>query len=121
MTHQSIGRDIELAHHIAGRGESTVIIGGHEHEVFDDLVDDNGCRVRVVKTGQDAERASIIDLKFDDDNKLLDIDVHFLEMKDFKECPSVKKIADKHMSVVSSMEEVSVGESRSGYLRIQVL
>ena len=112
MTHMSIGRDIELAHHIVDRGESTVIIGGHEHEVYDDLVEGEGeregCRVKIVKTGQDAEKASVIDLEFDEADQLKDISVAFVEMKDYEECPRVKKIADKHMSVISSMEQTNI-------------
>ena len=63
-------------------GQSTVIIGGHEHEKFDDLVQHNGRKVRIVKTGENAERAAVIDLVFGEVlNELLEVRVEFEEVR----------------------------------------
>mmetsp|Transcript_452 Transcript_452/g.814 ORF Transcript_452/g.814 Transcript_452/m.814 type:complete len:558 (+) Transcript_452:321-1994(+) len=109
MTHQSIGNDIAFARKIADMGQSTVIIGGHEHEKFDDLVQHNGRKVRIVKTGENAERAAVIDLVFGEVlNELLEVRVEFEEMSSYPPCPVVNKIASKHLSVIKSMEETSI-------------
>jgi 2',3'-cyclic-nucleotide 2'-phosphodiesterase (5'-nucleotidase family) len=53
LTHQSIDADLELSR----AGCVDLVVGGHEHEPF---LEGETCRV--VKTGQDAVRAAIIDL-----------------------------------------------------------
>ena len=53
LTHQSIDADLELSR----AGCVDLVVGGHEHEPF---LEGEACRV--VKTGQDAVRAAIIDL-----------------------------------------------------------
>ncbi|GMH63560.1 hypothetical protein TrLO_g16009 [Triparma laevis f. longispina] len=109
LTHQSISYDILFAKKIANLGITTIIVGGHEHEKFDDLIQENEDCVRIIKTGENCERVSVIDFKFDDvEDKLLDINVEFVEMKDYEPCPVVQKIADKHLSVLESMEETSI-------------
>ena len=53
LTHQSIDADLELSR----AGCVDLVVGGHEHEPF---LEGEACRV--VKTGQDAVRAAVIDL-----------------------------------------------------------
>ena len=53
LTHQSIDADLELSR----AGAVDLVVGGHEHEPF---LEGEACRV--VKTGQDAVRAAVIDL-----------------------------------------------------------
>jgi 2',3'-cyclic-nucleotide 2'-phosphodiesterase (5'-nucleotidase family) len=53
LTHQSIDADLELSR----AGCVDLVVGGHEHEPY---LEGEACRV--VKTGQDAVRAAIIDL-----------------------------------------------------------
>ena len=53
LTHQSIDADLDLSR----AGAVDLIVGGHEHEPF---LEGETCRV--VKMGQDAVRAAIIDL-----------------------------------------------------------
>ena len=81
MTHQTLGRDRDLARHMLDRGEGGVILGGHEHETIHEVVTaaaaaEGGGRgksvedasrggfgmVHIVKTGQDAERCAVVDL-----------------------------------------------------------
>ena len=58
LTHQSIDADLELSR----TGAVDLVVGGHEHEPF---LEGETCRV--VKTGQDAVRAAIIDLDVSND------------------------------------------------------
>jgi 2',3'-cyclic-nucleotide 2'-phosphodiesterase (5'-nucleotidase family) len=93
MTHSSMNRDKELAQHIlqSVTADDTkdgpdhvgyVILGGHEHEPYDEIVsttshktytdidgatiaEDDGPYVRILKSGMDAQNAIVLDLTFE--------------------------------------------------------
>lgn len=126
MTHASIHRDRELAEEMlrlqaddSVRGAvSGLIIGGHEHEPFDEFVtnDDEGNErsIRILKSGMDATAASLIDLTFEtriDEtgrSQLVDVDYELVEMKDYEPSVVVQKIVDKHESVVKALENETI-------------
>lgn len=62
MTHQLIDDDRLLAEqfemHETMNGKAPVILGGHEHTVFEEVVADS----LIVKTGQDASKIAVVDL-----------------------------------------------------------
>ena len=93
-------------------GGKSLIIGGHEHEPFDEIVKeddaDDQSYVRILKTGMDANAASLIDLSFEVDNErepiLAEIEADLVEMSSFEPSVVVQKIVDKHMSVIEALE-----------------
>lgn len=118
MTHQSLPADRDLARHMQNALgiERGIVLGGHEHHPVDEMVgaseEEGG--VRIVKSGCDARRASLVDLTFDVDDdhpSLTEISSTLVDLRDYPDSPVVKKIADKHLSVIAAMErEVLVDE-----------
>jgi len=133
MTHMSLSRDKELARcmlELQPQGVPSVIIGGHEHEPYDIKVFDNGeidafgidnnpqdastssfagddnNYIRILKSGCDAEAATLIDLTFDVDAEgqpLIDMQADIVSMKPYEPSVVVQKIVDEKMSVVDTL------------------
>jgi 2',3'-cyclic-nucleotide 2'-phosphodiesterase (5'-nucleotidase family) len=133
LTHQSLVRDMELANHVLNThgGETAgLLIGGHEHEPYDEVVKkegiDNGVlpgvdTMRIVKSGMDCNAVNLIDLSFDVEDekspKLVEASAELVEMAQFEPSVVVKKIVDKHMAVLDSLEnEVIVDISTIPFL-----
>ena len=118
MTHQSMNRDKELSEHMLeieqGNG---LIIGGHEHEPFDELIEQESRSIRVLKSGMEANGASLIDLSFEvadnEQPRLIQVDTDLVEMSRFEPSTVVQSIVDKHMSVVKALEEEYVVDTES--------
>ena len=110
LTHQSMARDVELARHMLARGLRGVILGGHEHERIHERIsadDGSGNTVDIVKTGQDAERCSVVDLVFDGASReLRTVQVHFEELAGsaYEDDGYVLRIANKHLKRLNDME-----------------
>ena len=120
LTHASLFRDKELARAMleSPYQKKCVILGGHEHEPYDEIVysggDDDSINrdsmIRIFKSGMDAQAAGLIDLTFDchqsEDGpaQLVDIDYELVEMKAYERSVVVQKIVDKHESVVKNLE-----------------
>lgn len=120
LTHASLLRDKELARAMleSPYQDKGVILGGHEHEPYDEVVHSGGeladtdhdSFIRIFKSGMDAQAAGLIDLTFDCDQpedgpaKLVDIDYELVEMKAFEPSVVVQNIVDKHESVVKALE-----------------
>ena len=124
MTHQSLSRDIELAQHMLKRGLKEVILGGHEHELIYERIqaeDGTDNYIDIVKTGQDAERCSVVDLIFDGISKeLREVEVNFEELagSNYEDDKKVLRIANKHLKRLNDMENsvvVDVGSQLSSY------
>lgn len=118
MTHQSLQRDIELAQHMLEQGLCGVILGGHEHNKIYERVEDDatGNYVEIVKTGQDAERAAVVDLRFDAKTKSLKrVEVNFEELLNgvYEDDAGVLGIANDHLQKLKDMENSVVVDVRS--------
>jgi hypothetical protein len=114
LTHESIVRDRELAKHMLTLDSAGLIIGGHEHEPYNEWISDADkselSGVRITKSGMDANAASMIDLSFEvfsngDPPKLAEIEYELVEIKNLDPSFIVQQIVDKHMSVIKAMED----------------
>jgi hypothetical protein len=100
-------------------GGPGLIIGGHEHEPYDQLVEgQDGSSIRIIKGGMEANSASLIDLSFEVAGggvrpKLMEVAVDLVEMSSFEPSVVVQKIADKHMSVIKALEDEYVVDADS--------
>ncbi|GBG26355.1 Calcium-dependent protein kinase 18 [Hondaea fermentalgiana] len=94
LTHQSIGRDRELAQ------ASTInaIIGGHEHTPFDELVND----CRIIKTGKDAEFCGILDLGLSPDGET-SVSYHAEPAADYGRDPDIEHLVSVCMDSVRQL------------------
>lgn len=123
LTHQSIQRDRELAESMlelhGGRG---IIIGGHEHEPFDEFVGTEGADdcVRILKSGMDAMAASVIDLSFDvKENELpvaAKVDYKLEPLVEVEPSEVVQQIVDQHMSVIKALENEDVIDGATSHM-----
>jgi 5'-nucleotidase len=143
LTHQSINADIDLARSMlevrsrrvakddherdAKGGRGGVILGGHEHvkihervapddEILDgddDGGDDRGV-VEIIKSGQNSERAAVVDLRFDPiTRELVDANVHFEELDERHPlCPVSDSVVKSHLAVLERMRNYVVFNSR---------
>ena len=146
MTHQTIDRDRDLARHILqnhpGAGHH-VLIGGHEHDPCEeDLMSKSSVNhgiqqedsVRICKSGQDAEFASIIDLCFEQHP---DTDVHgnnrlatvctslsteLIDLQVMDDAPVVRNLVDQKMKGLERMaREILVDETTCALKKRTVL
>lgn len=133
LTHQSLARDMELASHVLDNhpGENAgLIIGGHEHEPYDEIVkkgsspgdlEEEDQVMRILKSGMDCNAVNLIDLSFDAENekvpKLIGASSDLIEMAQFEPSVVVQNVVDKHMSVLGALEnEVIIDGSMLSFL-----
>eukprot|EP00977_Amphora_coffeiformis_P008837 scaffold1995_cov167-Amphora_coffeaeformis.AAC.17 len=121
LTHQSITRDTELAHHMLtvqpGPG---IILGGHEHTPFDVRVENPGlddAYIRILKSGMDANGVSLVDISFDvqeDDNgenrqvRVGEIEYDLVDLRPIEPSAVVQNIVDHHESILDALENEDV-------------
>lgn len=113
MTHMSLDRDKQLAQHMLrlNNDQSGIIIGGHEHEPFDVQVqnEDSDKTIRILKSGTDAESATLVDLFFDTSDsqtpKLAEVEAALVSMGPSEPSHVVQKIVDSKMAVVRNLED----------------
>jgi 2',3'-cyclic-nucleotide 2'-phosphodiesterase (5'-nucleotidase family)/Ca2+-binding EF-hand superfamily protein len=101
MTHQSIAEDRAFCTHFGGE-VFPVIMGGHDHEAFDEIVRD----ARIIKAGSDAENAAVIDLQWDDESSdaAPTVSVKILPTSDFAPDPLVAKKVQAHNKILQELE-----------------
>lgn len=123
LTHQSIHRDRELAEAMLElHGGKGIIIGGHEHEPFDEIVRTEGTNdgIRILKSGTDAMAASVIDLSFDvKENELpviTNVDYILAPLVDVEPSEVVQQIVDKHMSVIKALEDEAIIDGDTSHM-----
>lgn len=124
LTHQSLNADIDLAKWML-KVQSRVkqrqldggtILGGHEHTKIlsqvssDEDLGGGGSRVQIVKSGQNSDRAAIVDLQFNASTHTLEnTSVHFEELDDrYKECTVAQSIVEKHLSILDQLQDFIV-------------
>eukprot|EP00536_Pseudo-nitzschia_multiseries_P002889 jgi/Psemu1/184693/e_gw1.41.169.1 len=125
LTHASMVRDKELAQHmLALHGGSGVIIGGHEHDPYHEIVtlsgdvandthkEDTDPAVHIVKSGMDARNACLVDLVFET-ARLVEIRSELVDLSKYPPAPSAQKLVDQHMSVVRALEDEIIIEADS--------
>lgn len=138
LTHESMQRDKDLAKAMLEYSLSTttttpttnlqeqakgVIIGGHEHEPYDEFVrlEQNGRDdyVRILKSGMDANSASLIDLTFDCQEtttqpaQLVEVEYDLVPLATFDPSVVVQTIVDTHESVVKALENETIIDAES--------
>ncbi len=104
LTHQSIERDLTLARS-HGAQQIPVILGGHEHEPHVEQVGNTW----VVKTGQDAVYAAVVELTWPpeaplDGHDAPVVSVHLEPMREWADDPALRVRADHHMAAVKALE-----------------
>jgi 2',3'-cyclic-nucleotide 2'-phosphodiesterase (5'-nucleotidase family) len=101
MTHQSIDDDRALAR-LQRNPPYSVIIGGHEHEVFMEQVEGTW----IVKAGADAAHAVIIDMEFSGASATTKVRLE--DVKDHPEDANVRALVNKHVGRVREIEEATL-------------
>ena len=100
MTHQDRELDASLAEEIGG-DSFPVVIGGHDHDISDETV--NGCRI--IKCGQDAFHAGIIDFVWDSSSSDRPVvSVEMVEVQSFPPDARVQKCVENHMRILAELE-----------------
>jgi 2',3'-cyclic-nucleotide 2'-phosphodiesterase (5'-nucleotidase family) len=113
MTHQPMPLDRELAR--AQRSPPfPVILGGHEHVVFMEQVEDTW----IAKTGQDASHAAIVDIAWTDAGSAPTVAVRVEAVAGYPEDGDLRARVARHMAKVHALEGVTLlalhpGESLS--------
>lgn len=120
LTHQSLNADVDFAKWMLNdrstdgtkrkRLSAGVILGGHEHVKIHEHVhgsQGHGDTVQIVKSGQDSERAAVIDLLFNASNKTLEtVNVHFEELDErYDPCPITNIIVSKHLLALEQLQD----------------
>jgi len=108
LTHQSVKHDREFARHF-GPSRFPVILGGHDHEAFDETTQEG---TRIVKAGQDAVNAAVTDIKwYDGDNNVASspsITVRIVPVADnpsYPPDPEMTKRVRAHNEIVRHLEK----------------
>lgn len=107
LTHQSLSADVDLAKRMAElKFPGGVILGGHEHV----KIHASEGEVQVVKTGQNCDRAAVVDLHFHPATRALEwTAVHFEELDDrHPPCPVVSSVVEKHLSALDQLQDFAV-------------
>ena len=97
MTHQSVAEDRVLAAEYAG--VIPIIIGGHDHEVYDEEVSG----VRISKAGESAMNVGVHDFVWDESG-VLKVTTQMIETKRFAECPIVRAKVESHKRLLHEVD-----------------
>mmetsp|Transcript_48791 Transcript_48791/g.147011 ORF Transcript_48791/g.147011 Transcript_48791/m.147011 type:complete len:480 (-) Transcript_48791:298-1737(-) len=118
LTHQTIDRDRDLARHILRRHSECghqLLIGGHEHDPHEEDIVEGDSFVRICKSGQDAEHASIIDISFDlstERPRAVDVSTELVDLQNMSDAIVVKSVVDVKMKGLEKMgNEIIVDDS----------
>ena len=135
LTHMSLDRDTSLAKLMLELQPASqlpgIIIGGHEHEPYDVKVypgesgeneivstssdddggssqnsNDGGPHVRILKSGTEAENATLIDLTFDAEDPvkpLIQVEADIVSMEPYEPSKVVQSIVKQRMSVIDNL------------------
>lgn len=100
LTHQDMAEDRKLAE----MGIFPVVLGGHDHDQFSEVDEKTGCRV--VKPGQDAKQAVIIDLIWysSEPEAKPTVNVQFKAVNDYKADPELAEIVEKAYAPLRELE-----------------
>jgi len=121
LTHLDMADDIQLAEKFGGSDEKgdddangrregglfPVIIGGHDHDVIDEV--HNGCRI--LKSGSDAHRAAVVEYMWressDDDTSTKqtpEVSVQWIDAEHYEPHPAVQNLVDDRRRILQELE-----------------
>ena len=100
LTHQSVGADVDL---VEG-GAVDLVLGGHEHEVI--LIESG--KAPIVKAGEDASQAAVVDLTFGADGGAPTISIAFEDVAPHAPAPALAAEVDAHQHVLRVLEQEMV-------------
>lgn len=99
LTHQLVEKDRELAK--MNLDGIPLIIGGHDHEVYIETYND----CTIVKTGMDAKKFAICDLKFYKNIPKVKVKVSLIETSTYSKDTEVHEVIQKHQMILKALEE----------------
>jgi 2',3'-cyclic-nucleotide 2'-phosphodiesterase (5'-nucleotidase family) len=102
LTHQTVAADRVLAAELtSAKLRVPVILGGHEHAVFEEKV--GNCWL--LKAGSEAARAFVVDLVLDttQTDSQPSVSVHLQPVSTYAESPFVRALVDRHLAPVRSL------------------
>lgn len=105
LTHQDQAEDEELA----ASGAYPIILAGHDHDVTSKEIDG----VRVLKAGQDAHNAAIVDFvwkKGQANGEMPEVTTHFVRVMDYPADPEVEATVARWMAPVRELEVATVAQ-----------
>ncbi|GFH59530.1 hypothetical protein CTEN210_16006 [Chaetoceros tenuissimus] len=107
MTHLDMADDIQLAHDFEKDWLFPVIIGGHDHDVFDQV----HSNTRIIKVGSDAYNAAIIEYKWRQDDSFEkerkqppEVSVQWIEAKNYEPHEGVQQLVDDRKRLLNELE-----------------
>ncbi len=107
LTHQTIAEDRELATQIKQdellRGNVPVILGGHEHEIYLETVEQS----LIVKAGMDGVNAVVIDVWWDASEQRQTA-VHLLSSQNFEANPKTQEFVDNTHKLLGALMGVEI-------------
>ncbi|NER19429.1 MAG: bifunctional metallophosphatase/5'-nucleotidase [Symploca sp. SIO1C2] len=109
LTHQTIAEDRELVKQIEQddqlRGQVPVILGGHEHEIYIEKIEQS----LIVKAGVDATNVVVVDVWWDSKGERHSA-VHLLPASHFDADPSAQTFVEITQNFLGSLMEVEIFE-----------
>lgn len=118
LTHQDMPQDVEMAE----MGIFPVIVGGHDHhQMYEVHKDAHGFECHIVKAGQDAIQAAIIDLEWAPDPFCSPkVTVAFRDVADYAPNPSLVELVEKVQRPVRELESATLVELLPGEILTSV-
>eukprot|EP00127_Corallochytrium_limacisporum_P006704 Clim_evm17s233 gene=Clim_evmTU17s233 len=131
ITHQRMPQDRAFCERY-GSSIFPIVPGGHDHEFYDEQ---NAAKdgSRVIKVGMDANKAAIIDLRWDTDeneapgilahecserkgganvpvplNRKVSVEVMYLDAADFDPCPEIARRCEQHLMIVQELSRATL-------------
>jgi 2',3'-cyclic-nucleotide 2'-phosphodiesterase (5'-nucleotidase family) len=110
LTHQTAEADRELAH--ALHGAPALVLGGHEHTPLDETLDG----IRVLKAGQEATHAHVIDAEWPDGASTGGprLAVRLEPVAGHAEDPAVRALVEHHLAPVRALATATLLEIAPG-------
>eukprot|EP00547_Thalassionema_nitzschioides_P009719 CAMPEP_0194225346 /NCGR_PEP_ID=MMETSP0156-20130528/39400_1 /TAXON_ID=33649 /ORGANISM="Thalassionema nitzschioides, Strain L26-B" /LENGTH=988 /DNA_ID=CAMNT_0038957263 /DNA_START=101 /DNA_END=3063 /DNA_ORIENTATION=- len=104
MTHQDVPIDKEMAK-ICPAEKIPVILGGHDHFVFDETVDGT----RIFKTGMDAENIAVMDFVWHNEQQTSpEVSVELVNLDQFEPSPEIHERIKLHNKILDAVNSANI-------------